>query len=108
MRKSLTALAAVAAIMLASGVKAEDWPTRPLTGVNAAGGGGPTGGVARLCAKRGAGFRGESIVMEKVGGAGGRRGAGGAAKAPPAGSPSRRGPAGTRAKNHPLLKTPAY
>src|SRR5260370_13412236 len=70
MRKSLTALAAVAAIMLASGVKAEDWPTRPLTMVNPFAAGGPNDVVARLVAQRMGGILGQSILIQKVGRAG--------------------------------------
>jgi len=108
MRKSLTALAAVAAIMLASGVKAEDWPTRPLTMVNPFAAGGPNDVVARLFAQRMGEILGQSIVIENVGGAGGMSGADRVAKAPPDGYTFLQGTVGTQAQNQTLFKKPAY
>jgi tripartite-type tricarboxylate transporter receptor subunit TctC len=108
MRKGLTALAAVAAIMLASGVKAEDWPTRPLTMVNPFAAGGPNDVVARLFAQRMGEILGQSIVIENVGGAGGMSGADRVAKAPPDGYTFLQGTVGTQAQNQTLFKKPAY
>ncbi|HEX9469263.1 MAG TPA: tripartite tricarboxylate transporter substrate binding protein [Bradyrhizobium sp.] len=108
MRKCLTALAAVAAIMVASGVKAEDWPTRPLTMVNPFAAGGPNDVVARLFAQRMGEILGQSIVIENVGGAGGMSGADRVAKAPPDGYTFLQGTVGTQAQNQTLFKKPAY
>src|SRR5258708_12521013 len=93
MRKSLTALAAVAAIMLASGVKAEDWPTRPLTMVNPFAAGGPNDVGARLFAQPMGEILGPSIVIENVGGPGGMGAPGPGAKTPPPPHPLLHGPA---------------
>src|SRR5258708_22148045 len=107
MRKSLTALPAVAAIMLASGVKAEDWPTRPLTMVNPFAAGGPNDVVARLFAQRMGEILGQSIVIEKVRGAGGMRGADRGAEDPPHGHTFLQGDRGTQApKPTPFQKPP--
>src|SRR5260370_21979594 len=108
MRKSLTALAAVAAIMLASGVKAEDWPTRPLTMVNPFAAGGPNDVVARLFAQRMGEILGQSIVIENVGGAGGMSGADLVAKTPPDGYTFLPGTVGTQAPNQTPFKKTAH
>jgi tripartite-type tricarboxylate transporter receptor subunit TctC len=108
MRKAVIALAAVASLALASGVKAEDWPTRPLTMINPFAAGGPNDVVARLFGQRMGEILGQPIVIENVGGAGGMSGADRVAKAAPDGYTFLQGTVGTQAQNQTLFKKPAY
>ncbi len=52
MWKTFTALAVVASLAATTTVKAEDWPTRPLTMINPLAAGGPNDVLARLFAQR--------------------------------------------------------
>jgi tripartite-type tricarboxylate transporter receptor subunit TctC len=108
MRKAVIALTAVASLALASGVKAEDWPTRPLTMINPFAAGGPNDVVARLFGQRMGEILGQPIVIENVGGAGGMSGADRVAKAAPDGYTFLQGTVGTQAQNQTLFKKPAY
>jgi tripartite-type tricarboxylate transporter receptor subunit TctC len=108
MRKAVTALLAIAALAVATGVKAEEWPTRPLTMVNPFAAGGPNDVVARLFAQRMGEILGQPIIVENVGGAGGMNGADRVAKSAPDGYTFLQGTVGTQTQNQTLFKKPAY
>src|SRR5712664_858569 len=108
MWKTVTALAAVASLALATGVKAEEWPTRPITMINPFAAGGPNDVLARLFAQRMGEILGQPIVLENIGGAGGMNGADRVAKAQPDGYTFLLGTVGTQAQNQTLYKKPAY
>jgi len=75
MWKTVTALVAVASLAVATGVKAEEWPTRPVTMINPFAAGGPNDVLARLFAQRMGEVLRQPIVLENIGGAGGMNGA---------------------------------
>src|SRR6266403_5593748 len=108
MWKTVTALVAVASLALATGVKAEEWPTRPVTLINPFAAGGPNDVLARLFAQRMGEILGQPIVLENIGGAGGMNGADRVAKAAPDGYTFLQGTVGTQAQNQTLFKKPAY
>jgi tripartite-type tricarboxylate transporter receptor subunit TctC len=108
MRKVVAILAVAVSLALATGVRAEDWPTRPLTMVNPFAAGGPNDVPARLFAQRMGEILGQPITLENVGGAGGMNGADRVAKAAPDGYTFLLGTVGTQAQNQTLLKKPAY
>ena len=81
MWKTFTALAVLASLESTTSVKAEEWPTRPLTMINPFAPGGPHDVVARLFAQRMGEILGQSVIVENVGGAGGMNGASRVAKA---------------------------
>src|SRR5258705_1511474 len=108
MWKTITALVAVASLAVATGVKAEEWPTRPVTMINPFAAGGPNDVLARLFAQRMGEILGQPIVLENIGGAGGMNGADRVAKAAPDGYTFLLGTVGTQAQNQTLFKRPAY
>jgi tripartite-type tricarboxylate transporter receptor subunit TctC len=108
MWKTVCALAAVVSLLFATGAKAQEWPTRPLTMINPFAAGGPNDVLARLFAQRMGEILGQPIVIENVGGAGGMNGADRVAKAPPDGYTFLQGTVGTQAQNQSLFKKPAY
>ena len=108
MWKAVTALLAVTALTLTAGVKAEEWPSRPITMVNPFAAGGPNDVMARLFAQRMGEILGQPIIVENVPGAGGMTGAERVAKAPPDGYTFLQGTVGTQAQNQTLYKKPAY
>ena len=108
MSRNLAALLVVAALIPASPVKAEDWPTRPLTMVNPFAAGGPNDVMARLFAQRMGEILGQPVIVENIGGAGGMNGADRVAKAAPDGYTFLQGTVGTQAQNQTLFKKPAY
>jgi tripartite-type tricarboxylate transporter receptor subunit TctC len=108
MRKFVVVFAAIASLSLATGVEAEEWPTRPLTMINPFAAGGPNDVVARLFAQRMGEILGQSIIIENIGGAGGMNGADRVAKAAPDGYTFLQGTVGTQAQNQTLFKKPAY
>jgi tripartite-type tricarboxylate transporter receptor subunit TctC len=108
MWKILTALAVLASMAVTTSVKAEEWPTRPLTMINPFAAGGPNDVLARLFAQRMGEILGQPIVIENIGGAGGMNGADRVAKAAPDGYTFLQGTVGTQAQNQTLFKKPAY
>src|SRR5450432_1550954 len=108
MWKPVAALVAAIALTMGTGVKAEEWPTRPLTMINPFAAGGPNDVLARLFAQRMGELLGQPIVIENVGGAGGMTGADRVAKAAPDGYTFLQGTVGTQAQNQTLFKKPAY
>jgi tripartite-type tricarboxylate transporter receptor subunit TctC len=108
MWKTVTAILAAASLAFATGVKAEDWPTRAVTMINPFAAGGPNDVVARLFAQRMGEILGQPVVLENIGGAGGMNGADRVAKAAPDGYTFLLGTVGTQAQNQTLFKKPAY
>jgi tripartite-type tricarboxylate transporter receptor subunit TctC len=108
MWKTVSALVAVASLAVATGVRAEEWPTRPVTMINPFAAGGPNDVLARLFAQRMGEILGQPIVLENVGGAGGMNGADRVAKAAPDGYTFLLGTVGTQAQNQTLFKKPPY
>src|SRR3981081_2227550 len=108
MWKVVTALVTLASLAATTDVKAQQWPTRPLTMINPFAAGGPTRGLAGLFAQRMGEILGQPIIIENVGGAGGMNGADRVAKAAPDGYTFLQGTVGTQAQNQTLFKKPAY
>ena len=108
MSRIFAALLAAVSLMLTTGAKAEEWPTRPLTMINPFAAGGPNDVLARLFAQRMGEILGQTILIENVGGAGGMTGADRVAKAAPDGYTFLQGTVGTQAQNQTLFKKPAY
>jgi tripartite-type tricarboxylate transporter receptor subunit TctC len=113
MRKIAAALLGFASLVLASltlatGARAEEWPTHPLTMINPFAAGGPNDVLARLFAQRMGEILGQTIIIENIGGAGGMNGADRVAKAAPDGYTFLQGTVGTQAQNQTLFKKPAY
>ncbi len=79
------ALGLVGLVATAGAVKAQDYPSRPITMIVPFAAGGPTDTVARLISQSMSKTLGQQVVVENVGGAGGTLGAGRMAKADPDG-----------------------
>lgn len=97
--------------LLAAGVapvKAETWPSRPLTMVVPFATGGPMDAVARILQSAMSDALHEQVIVENVGGAGGMIGAARIAKAVPDGYQFVLGNVGTHAVSQTLYKTPFY
>ena len=97
--------------LLAAGVvrvKAETWPSRPLTMVVPFATGGPMDAVARILQSSLSEALGEQVIVENIGGAGGMIGASRVAKAAPDGYQFVLGNVGTHAVSQTLYKTPFY
>src|SRR5260370_38411933 len=107
MWKSCAALAVLASLASTPAVKAEEWPTRPLTMIKPFAAGGPNDVLARLFAQRMGEILGQPIIIENVGGAGGMNGPDRAAKAAPDGYTFLQGTVGTQAQNQTLFREPA-
>src|ERR1700688_4960319 len=108
MWKLVTALVTLASLAATTDVRAQPWPTRPLTMINPFAAGGPNDVMARLFAQRMGEVLGQPIIVENVGGAGGMNGADRVAKAAPDGYTFLQGTVGTQAQNQTLVKKPAY
>jgi tripartite-type tricarboxylate transporter receptor subunit TctC len=108
MSRITTALLAAVWLTLATGVEAQEWPTRPLTMINPFAAGGPNDVLARLFAQRLGEVLGQPVVLENIGGAGGMNGADRVAKAVPDGYTFLLGTVGTQAQNQTLFRKPAY
>src|ERR1700731_3300795 len=108
MWKLVTALVTLASLAATTDVRAQPWPTRPLTMINPFAAGGPNDVLARLFAQRMGEILGQSIIIENVGGAGGMNGADRVTKAAPDGYTFLQGTVGTQAQNQTLFKKPAY
>jgi len=89
-------------------VKAETWPSRPLTMVVPFATGGPMDAVARILQSALSDALHEQVIVENVGGAGGMIGAARVAKAAPDGYQFVLGNVGTHAVSQTLYKTPFY
>jgi tripartite-type tricarboxylate transporter receptor subunit TctC len=91
-----------------SGVKAQDWPTRPVTMVVPVAVGSSSDIVGRILAQRLSELLGQPVIVENAGGAGGMTGAARVARAAPDGYQFGIGNAGTHAINQKLYKNPLY
>ena len=108
MWKVVTALVTLASLAATTDVRAQQWPTRPLTMINPFAAGGPNDVLARLFAQRMGEILEQPIVLENIGGAGGMNGADRVAKAVPDGYTFLLGTVGTQAQNQTLFRKPAY
>ncbi|CAN5691746.1 tripartite tricarboxylate transporter substrate-binding protein [soil metagenome] len=85
-RRRLLGLAACAAVLpFASGVRAQAYPTHPISMIVPASAGGPTDAIGRVLAERMGALLGQTIVIDNVAGAGGSIGVGKLARATPDG-----------------------
>ena len=100
-------LIAVLAIF-ATPIKAETWPSRPLTMVVPFATGGPMDAVARILQSALSDALQQQVIVENVGGAGGMIGAARVAKSAPDGYQFVLGNVGTHAVSQTLYKTPFY
>jgi tripartite-type tricarboxylate transporter receptor subunit TctC len=99
---------AFAAIIAAGAVRAETWPSRPVTMVVPFAAGGPTDVVGRIMAQALSDILKQQVIVENVGGAGGMVGAQRVASARPDGYQVLLGTVGTQAYNQSLYKKPLY
>ena len=106
MRRIFVALAL--ALTLTTPVRAQDWPSRPMTMVVAYAAGGPVDTIARIFGQRLSEVLGQQVVIENIGGAGGMVGASRVAKAPPDGYNFLFGGLSNLAQNQTLYKQPLY
>jgi tripartite-type tricarboxylate transporter receptor subunit TctC len=85
MFRIIAGIALAALTALASPVRAQDWPTRPVTVIVPWAAGGPVDTVARILTARMSEILGQQLVIENAGGAGGTTGTLRASKATPDG-----------------------
>jgi tripartite-type tricarboxylate transporter receptor subunit TctC len=104
LRLVLIALLAI----FATPIKAETWPSRPLTLVVPFATGGPMDAVARILQSALSDALQQQVIVENVGGAGGMIGAARVAKSAPDGYQFVLGNVGTQAVSQALYKTPFY
>src|SRR6202023_1911946 len=104
LRLILIALLAI----FATPIKAETWPTRPLTMVVPFATGGPMDAVARILQSALSDALQQQVIVENISGAGGMLGAARVAKAAPDGYQFVLGNVGTHAVSQTLYKTPFY
>ena len=101
-RLILTALLAI----FVTPIRAETWPSRPLTMVVPFATGGPIDAVARILQSALSDALQQQVIVENVGGAGGMIGAARVAKSAPDGYQFVLGNVGTHAVSQTLYKTP--
>jgi tripartite-type tricarboxylate transporter receptor subunit TctC len=94
--------------ILAAPIKAETWPTRPLTMVVPFSTGGPMDAVARIMQSALSDALQQQVIVENIGGAGGMLGAARVARSAPDGYQFVLGNVGTHAVSQTLYKTPFY
>jgi tripartite-type tricarboxylate transporter receptor subunit TctC len=94
--------------ILAAPIKAETWPTRPLTMVVPFATGGPMDAVARIMQSALSDALQQQVIVENIGGAGGMLGAARVARSAPDGYQFVLGNVGTHAVSQTLYKTPFY
>ena len=104
LRLVLIALLAI----FATPIKAETWPTRPLTMVVPFATGGPMDAVARIMQSALSDVLQQQVIVENIGGAGGMLGAARVARSAPDGYQFVLGNVGTHAVSQTLYKTPFY
>jgi len=105
--RSIAVLAA-AALIFASPVQAEVFPTRPMIMVIPFAAGGPTDILGRLVAARMSELLGQQVIVENVNGAGGMTGSARVANATPDGYEFVLATVGTHAQGQTLYKHPLY
>jgi tripartite-type tricarboxylate transporter receptor subunit TctC len=106
--RMITAVAALAAAIVATSALAQDWPTRPVTMVVTFAAGSGDDVLARILSPRLSELLGQQVVIENIGGGGGMNGASRVAKATPDGYQFVLGGTGTFAANQTLYKNPLY
>jgi tripartite-type tricarboxylate transporter receptor subunit TctC len=106
--KVLSALFAGGLLLVVSGARAADWPTRPITLIVPFAAGGGVDLSARIQAQRMGELLGQPIVVENVGAAGGMAGSARVVKADPDGYTMLMGNSGTQAFSQALYKAPLY
>jgi tripartite-type tricarboxylate transporter receptor subunit TctC len=96
------------ALILASGepLRAQEWPTRPMTMIVPFAAGGPADTVARILSPGVSELLGQQVIIENVGGSGGMVGSARVAKASPDGYQFVLGNVGTHAANQTFYKSP--
>jgi tripartite-type tricarboxylate transporter receptor subunit TctC len=106
----LRLFAALAAVTFAYALpaQADDFPSHPMTMVIPFAAGGPTDILGRVIAGRMSEIRGQTVVVENVGGAGGMTGSARVANAAPDGYQFVLGTVGTHAQGQTLYKSPLY
>jgi tripartite-type tricarboxylate transporter receptor subunit TctC len=108
-RRELLAAAGVAGLMgIAPGVRAQAYPSKPITVVVPFAAGGPTDALARVLCQKMSETLGQQMVVENIGGAGGTIGVNKAAKATPDGYTLLFTHMGTLAVNIALYKSLPY
>jgi tripartite-type tricarboxylate transporter receptor subunit TctC len=95
-------------VVFATPIKAETWPSRPLTMVVPFATGGPMDAIARILQSALSDALQQQVIVENVGGAGGMIGAARVAKSVPDGYQFVLGNVGTHAVSQTLYKTPFY
>jgi tripartite-type tricarboxylate transporter receptor subunit TctC len=95
-------------VIFAAPIKAETWPTRPLTMVVPFATGGPMDAVARILQSALSDALQQQVIVENIGGAGGMLGAARVAKSAPDGYQFVLGNVGTHAVSQTLYKTLFY
>jgi tripartite-type tricarboxylate transporter receptor subunit TctC len=98
----------IAAAVMASPARSQEWPVRPLTMVAPFAAGGSTDAIARIISEGLSTQLHQPVVVENVGGAGGMTGTNRVAKAAPDGYQFVLGNVGTHAQNQTLYKAPLY
>ena len=91
-----------------SAVRAQEWPTRPVTMVVPFPAGGPVDLVARLLSQRLSEKLGQQVIVENIGGAGGMTGAAKVARSAPDGYAFVFGTQGSHTFSQMIYKKPAY
>src|SRR5262245_1646072 len=107
-RRLLIAALALAATLSPCGVRAETYPSRPVTVVVPASAGGTFDVIARILAVRMGELLGQSIIVENIGGAGGTAGSLRVANAKPDGYTVLLGTVGTHAYNQSIYRKRRY
>lgn len=102
------ALTAAVIIIFTQPVRAEDFPSRPITMVIPFAAGGPTDILGRLVAARMSEVLGQQVIVENVNGAGGMTGSERVANSPPDGYQFVLATVGTHAQGQTLYKHPLY
>jgi tripartite-type tricarboxylate transporter receptor subunit TctC len=108
MLKTIAAAAFAVVFAFPATLRAQDWPTRPVTLVVPFAAGGPVDTLARIMAARLSELLGQQVIVENVGGAGGMTGMARVAKAAPDGYTVALGGSATLAQNQTLYKKPLY
>jgi tripartite-type tricarboxylate transporter receptor subunit TctC len=99
---------AVAALVVAAGARAQEWPTRPVTMVVPFAAGGPVDVLGRILAQYLTEVIGKQVIVDNVPGGGGMSGSLRASQAAPDGHTFVLGSIGTHALNQTLSRKPLY
>jgi tripartite-type tricarboxylate transporter receptor subunit TctC len=108
MKQTIVTAALALALVFCTALRAQDWPSRPVTLVVPYAAGGPVDTIARIMAARLSELLGQQVIVENIGGAGGMTGAARVAKAPPDGYTVMLSGSAVLAINQTLYKKPLY